>query len=331
MDFYSLYEISLQAASPVATPYLNVVAWSEENLVAVACGHIAKELTCAYIIKDVMPLFATKLSIPHQNCVIHSSSWDMGGGYGFETEARKQAERLLEFYELCRSLDVERGERYATIEQFPGLFLQSMAPCLNSSQGSGIYQLDSLEMTIKQNAIVFLETGFCKTLIAIMLLRGYAHLLRKPSISLAVFLVHTVVLVSQQAEVVEMHTDLMVGKYWGEMGVEFWNASDWKKQQDEFEPRHTDMLHVVQPHKLHIIRYCISAIPTSCPYSFRVCSLQLTPASSSHLQHNQAQMFTMLPTNLSLRKILSSLSRSANRKRFSSVMKGLVLKLCLFR
>ncbi|KAK1360690.1 hypothetical protein POM88_045164 [Heracleum sosnowskyi] len=203
--------------------------------------------------------------------------------------ARKQAERLLEFYELCRSLDVEHGERYATIEQVvPWIIFTINGPVLKFFARI-CYQLDSLEMTIKQNAIVFLETGFCKTLIAIMLLRGYAHLLRKPSISLAVFLVHTVVLVSQQAEVVEMHTDLMVGKYWGEMGVEFWNASDWKKQQDEFEPRHTDMLHVVQPHKLHIIRYCISAIPTSCPYSFRVCSLQLTPASSSHLHYNQAQ------------------------------------------
>ena len=50
---------------------------------------------------------------------------------------------------------------------------------------------------MKQNTIVFLETGSGKTLIAIMLLRSYAHLLRKPSTSLAVFLVPTVVLVSQ--------------------------------------------------------------------------------------------------------------------------------------
>ncbi|KAF1002409.1 endoribonuclease Dicer homolog 2-like isoform X2 [Apium graveolens] len=97
------------------------------------------------------------------------------------------------------------------------------------------YQLDALEMAMKQNTVVFLETGSGKTLIAIMLMRNYAHLLRKPSSSLAVFLVPTVVLVSQQAEVVEMHTDLKVGKYWGEMGVDFWNAADWKKQQDEFE------------------------------------------------------------------------------------------------
>ncbi|KAK1400056.1 putative clathrin assembly protein [Heracleum sosnowskyi] len=40
--------------------------------------------------------------------------------------AGKQSERLSEFYELCRKLDVERGEKYATIEQPPGSFIQSM-------------------------------------------------------------------------------------------------------------------------------------------------------------------------------------------------------------
>ncbi|KAL1827714.1 hypothetical protein ACET3Z_006126 [Daucus carota] len=97
------------------------------------------------------------------------------------------------------------------------------------------YQLDAVEMAMQQNTIVFLETGAGKTLIAIMLLRIYAHHLRKPSTSLGVFLVPTVVLVSQQAEVVQMHTDLKVGKYWGEMGMDFRNAEDWKKRQDDCE------------------------------------------------------------------------------------------------
>jgi ERCC4-related helicase len=52
-------------------------------------------------------------------------------------------------------------------------------------------------MAMKQNTIVFLETGSGKTLIAIMLLRSYAYLLRKPSPFIAVFLVPRVVLVSQ--------------------------------------------------------------------------------------------------------------------------------------
>jgi endoribonuclease Dicer len=97
------------------------------------------------------------------------------------------------------------------------------------------YQLEALERAIKQNTIVFLETGSGKTLISIMLLRRYAYLLRKPSTQIAVFLVPTVVLVKQQAEEVEKHTDLKVGKYWGEMGVDFWNAAIWQKEQSKHE------------------------------------------------------------------------------------------------
>lgn len=32
-----------------------------------------------------------------------------------------------------------------------------------------------------------------------------------------------------------MHTDLKVGMYWGEMGVDFWDASTWKKEIDKHE------------------------------------------------------------------------------------------------
>ncbi|KAK6915779.1 Helicase, C-terminal [Dillenia turbinata] len=97
------------------------------------------------------------------------------------------------------------------------------------------YQVEALEKAINENTIVFLETGSGKTLIAIMLLRSYAYLLRKPSPFIAVFLVPTVVLVTQQAEAVKLHTDLKVGKYWGEMGVDFWDANIWKQEQDKYE------------------------------------------------------------------------------------------------
>ncbi|KAL9165554.1 hypothetical protein ABFS82_06G177900 [Erythranthe guttata] len=97
------------------------------------------------------------------------------------------------------------------------------------------YQLEALEKALKQNTIVFFETGTGKTLIAIMLLRSYAHLLRKPSPYVAVFLVPTVVLVTQQGEVVSAHTDLNVGMYYGELGVDFWDAAMWKKQKEEHE------------------------------------------------------------------------------------------------
>ncbi|KAL3520480.1 hypothetical protein ACH5RR_018629 [Cinchona calisaya] len=97
------------------------------------------------------------------------------------------------------------------------------------------YQLEALEKAMKQNTIVFLETGSGKTLIAIMLLRSYAYLIRKPKPFFAVFLVPTVVLVEQQSEAVMMHTDLKVGKYWGDMGVDYWDAATWKQQVDKFE------------------------------------------------------------------------------------------------
>lgn len=98
------------------------------------------------------------------------------------------------------------------------------------------YQIEALEKAIKQNTIVFLETGSGKTLIAIMLLRSFAHLLRRPTQPyIAVFLVPTVVLVTQQAEVIKMHTDLKVGKYWGDMGVDFWDADTWNKELEKHE------------------------------------------------------------------------------------------------
>ncbi|KAG5574723.1 hypothetical protein H5410_054857 [Solanum commersonii] len=97
------------------------------------------------------------------------------------------------------------------------------------------YQLEALEIALKQNTIVYLETGSGKTLIAIMLLRSYAYLLRKPSPYIAVFLVPTVVLVTQQGDALMMHTDLKVGKYCGGMGVDYWNAATWQQQVDNHE------------------------------------------------------------------------------------------------
>ncbi|KAK3039989.1 hypothetical protein RJ639_027179, partial [Escallonia herrerae] len=40
--------------------------------------------------------------------------------------AGQQAERLSEFYEICKSLDIGRGERFIKIEQPPASFLQAM-------------------------------------------------------------------------------------------------------------------------------------------------------------------------------------------------------------
>ncbi|KAL8511973.1 hypothetical protein ACS0TY_018436 [Phlomoides rotata] len=97
------------------------------------------------------------------------------------------------------------------------------------------YQLEALEMALKQNTIVYMETGTGKTLIAIMLLRSYAHLLRKPSPYVAVFLVPSVVLVSQQCDAVVMLTDLKAFGYYGHSGTDFWDATTWNHEIDKHE------------------------------------------------------------------------------------------------
>ncbi|KAL9315521.1 hypothetical protein ACSQ67_016522 [Phaseolus vulgaris] len=96
-------------------------------------------------------------------------------------------------------------------------------------------RLEALDKAIRENTIVYLETGSGKPLIAIMLLRRYAHHLRKPSPFTAVFVVPQVVLVSQQAETVKKHTDLKVGVYWGDMGVHFWDGGTWKQEMEKYE------------------------------------------------------------------------------------------------
>ncbi|KAL6134902.1 hypothetical protein ACLB2K_067130 [Fragaria x ananassa] len=97
------------------------------------------------------------------------------------------------------------------------------------------YQLEALDAAIKCNTIVFLETGSGKTLIAIMLLRSYSHMLRKPSPFISIFLVPQVPMVKQQADAVKMHTDLSVGVYWGDIGVDFWDADMWKQEIEKYE------------------------------------------------------------------------------------------------
>ncbi|XP_057867129.2 endoribonuclease Dicer homolog 2 isoform X2 [Cryptomeria japonica] len=97
------------------------------------------------------------------------------------------------------------------------------------------YQLEVLRKAIDENTIAYLDTGAGKTLIAVMLIRSYAHLIRKPQNNIAVFMVPTVILVRQQAEVLKMHTDLKVGQYWGDMGVDFWDSRKWKKELETHE------------------------------------------------------------------------------------------------
>ncbi|KAL5140770.1 Endoribonuclease Dicer 2 [Glycine soja] len=151
--------------------------------------------------------------------------------YGGKKRKRESAQR-------SNSLVDQKGKE--TMEEAPSMEMdtdsqedQNIAPDVLPFARS--YQLEALYKAIHENTIVYLETGSGKTLIAIMLLRSYAHQLRKPSPYIAVFLVPQVVLVSQQAEAVKRHTDLKVGMYWGDMGVDFWDAATWKQEMEKHE------------------------------------------------------------------------------------------------
>lgn len=59
------------------------------------------------------------------------------------------------------------------------------------------YQLDLCEKALKENVVVFLETGCGKTHIAILLIYEMGHLIRKPQKNICIFLAPTVALVQQ--------------------------------------------------------------------------------------------------------------------------------------
>ncbi|XP_033114296.1 endoribonuclease Dicer-like isoform X2 [Anneissia japonica] len=95
------------------------------------------------------------------------------------------------------------------------------------------YQVELLEAALKQNTIVCLQTGTGKTFIAVMLIKELAHQIRKAfdeGGKRTLFLVNTVPLVNQQAEVIKKHTNLEVGKYVGAMNVDLWQKDQWLEE-----------------------------------------------------------------------------------------------------
>eukprot|EP00850_Spirogloea_muscicola_P002335 SM000009S23464 [mRNA] locus=s9:79580:90948:- [translate_table: standard] len=98
------------------------------------------------------------------------------------------------------------------------------------------YQMEILALAKEQNTIAYLETGCGKTLIAVLLLRSRAHALRTPGDKkLAVFIVPKVCLVTQQADVIGMHTDFVIGRYFGAMGIDYWDRAMWLNEFQEKE------------------------------------------------------------------------------------------------
>lgn len=94
------------------------------------------------------------------------------------------------------------------------------------------YQLKCFELAKKQNVIIVLDTGLGKTFISAMLanhigLTDHQVKRREGKRRLMFFLVNSVPLVLQQSNVFRTHTNLRVGHYYGDMGVDFYSEEDW--------------------------------------------------------------------------------------------------------
>ncbi|KAK9070820.1 hypothetical protein SSX86_011222 [Deinandra increscens subsp. villosa] len=71
-------------------------------------------------------------------------------------KAGKQAERLSEFYEICKNIDIGRGERFIKIEQPPSSFLQAMEEYVKAAPRASIVRKD-LVVDPKPKAILAIE------------------------------------------------------------------------------------------------------------------------------------------------------------------------------
>jgi endoribonuclease Dicer len=94
----------------------------------------------------------------------------------------------------------------------------------------------------KKNLIVCLQTGTGKTYIAVMLIKELINSILVPfdqGGKRTIFLVNTVPLVLQQAEVIRRHTDLKVGDYFGEKKINnrIIDSSDKKMWENELNTK----------------------------------------------------------------------------------------------
>ncbi|GMJ07526.1 hypothetical protein like AT5G35200 [Hibiscus trionum] len=72
--------------------------------------------------------------------------------------AGQQAERLSEFYEVCKSLDVGRGERFIKIEQPPASFLQAMEEYVREAPRASAVRKDQIDKPKEVLAIEYKKT-----------------------------------------------------------------------------------------------------------------------------------------------------------------------------
>ncbi|KAL9224429.1 hypothetical protein vseg_000460 [Gypsophila vaccaria] len=68
--------------------------------------------------------------------------------------AGQQAERLSEFYEVCKNLDVGRGERFTKIEQPPASFLQAMEEYVKEAPRGSTFRTEQVKQVIEEKPVV---------------------------------------------------------------------------------------------------------------------------------------------------------------------------------
>ncbi|KAI4354367.1 hypothetical protein L6164_003236 [Bauhinia variegata] len=98
------------------------------------------------------------------------------------------------------------------------------------------YQVEVFEVAKKRNIIAVLETGAGKTMTAVMLIKHIDECIKSTGQKkLIIFLAPTVYLVNQQSRVIREYTDLAVGEYHGDKGVDYWNSVCWEKELKEHD------------------------------------------------------------------------------------------------
>jgi endoribonuclease Dicer len=95
------------------------------------------------------------------------------------------------------------------------------------------YQVQLYQMALERNIVTVLGTGTGKTLISVLLLKDMSiRESMRPHPRKALFLVNQVPLVTQQAAVISANCNLNVVQFYGEMGVDYWDAAKWKQHID---------------------------------------------------------------------------------------------------